>query len=241
VLQAVILAAGLGSRLLPFTHDRPKPLVEINGIPLIDYSLDTLLNIEEIREIIIVTGNMGDQVESHVNRRYGCHGERIRIIQNDQYHKGSIITLSKALHWVDSRFILMNADHIFRPRILEKFIAKSGPVIVGCDYDRRLTNDDMKVLLNKGRLVDIDKLLTRYDAGYIGLTCIDKPLLPDYVQCVASVAEKNGDHVAVESAIVEMSKCGLNAQVCDLSGIGWFEVDTPRDKEIAEQGVRAWK
>jgi hypothetical protein len=38
-----------------------------------------------------------------------------------------------------------------------------------------------------------------------------------------------------------MSKRCLNAQVCDLSGIGWFEVDTPEDKAIAEQGVRAWK
>jgi CDP-L-myo-inositol myo-inositolphosphotransferase len=237
----VILAAGLGSRLKRFTHDRPKPLVEINGVPLIDYSLETLLNIEEIHEIIIVTGNMGDQVADYINRTYRDHGKRIRLVHNDQYHKGSIVTLSKALPWVDSRFILMNADHIFRPRILEKFIAATGPVIVGCDYDRRLTNDDMKVLLNEGRLVDIDKLLSRYDAGYIGLTCIDKPLLPDYARCVALATEKEGDHIAVERAVLEMSKCGLNAQVCDLSGIGWFEVDTLEDKVIAEQGVKAWK
>ena len=53
--------------------------------------------------------------------------------------------------------------------------------------------------------------------------------------------EREGDSVAVERVILEMSKHCLNAQVCDLSGIGWFEVDTPKDKAIAEQGVRAWK
>ena len=69
MLQAVILAAGLGSRLLHFTHDRPKPLVEINGIPLIDYSLGPLLAIEEVHEVTIVTGYLGEQVADHVNRK----------------------------------------------------------------------------------------------------------------------------------------------------------------------------
>ena len=48
MLQVVIVAAGVGSRLQSFTRDRPKPLVEINGVPLIDYSLEPLINIEEI-------------------------------------------------------------------------------------------------------------------------------------------------------------------------------------------------
>ncbi len=240
-MQVIILAAGLGSRLQSFTRDRPKPLIEINGVPLIDYSLEPLINIQEIDEIIIVIGNKGEQIADHVNRKYRSHGVRIRLVHNDQYDKGSVVTLSKALPWIDTRFIVMNADHIYRPRILEKFVAASGQIIVGCDYDRRLTNDDMKALLNEGRLVDIDKLLTKYDAGYIGITRIDLPLLPDYLRCVESVLEREGDSVAVERVILEMSKRCLNAQVCDLSGIGWFEVDTPEDKAIAEQGVRAWK
>ena len=46
MLQVIILAAGLGSRLQSFTRDRPKPLIEINGVPLIDYSLEPLINIQ---------------------------------------------------------------------------------------------------------------------------------------------------------------------------------------------------
>lgn len=240
-MQAIILAAGLGSRLQCFTHDRPKPLVEINGIPLLDYSLKPLLNIEEVHEITVVTGYLHEQVADYVDHKYHDYRERIRLIHNDQYKKGSIVSISKALPWMDSRFIVMNADHIYHPGLLEKFIAMSGAIVVGCDYDRRLTNDDMKVLLNEGRLVDIDKQLTRYDAGYIGLTCIDQPLVPDYTRCVASALNNEGDRVAVERAVFEMSKCGLKAQICDLSGIGWFEVDTPQDKTIAEQGVKAWR
>ena len=53
--------------------------------------------------------------------------------------------------------------------------------------------------------------------------------------------EWEGDSVAIERAVVGMSKRGLNAQVCDLSGMGWFEVDTPQDKVVAEQGVSAWR
>ncbi|MCH8308989.1 MAG: NTP transferase domain-containing protein [Chloroflexi bacterium] len=240
-MQAIILAAGLGSRLHRFTHDRPKPLVEINGIPLLDYSLEPLLNIAEVHEVTIVTGYLGEQVADYVKHRYRDYCERIRFVHNDQYRKGSIVSISKALPRIDSRFIVLNADHIYHPGLLEKFVAASGPIIVGCDYDRCLADDDMKVLLSEGRLIDIDKQLTRYDTGYIGLTCIDQPLVPDYKRCVASALDEQGDRVAVERAVLEMSKCGLKAQVCDLSGIGWFEVDTPHDKTIAEQGVKAWK
>ncbi|MAP39979.1 MAG: hypothetical protein CL879_10240, partial [Dehalococcoidia bacterium] len=98
-----MLAAGLGSRLQSFTRDRPKPLVEINGVPLIDYSLEPLINIEEIDEIIIVIENMGGrQIADHVNRQYRSHGERIRLVHNDQCHKESVVTPSKALPWVDT-------------------------------------------------------------------------------------------------------------------------------------------
>ena len=94
MLQVVILAAGLGSRLQSFTRDRPKPLVEINGVPLIDYSLEPLINIEEIHEIVIVIGNMaGRQIADHVNRQYRSHGEHIRLVHNDQYHKEALSPL----------------------------------------------------------------------------------------------------------------------------------------------------
>ncbi len=240
-MQAIILAAGLGTRLQHLTHDLPKPLVKINGSPLIDYSLGALTRLEPIQEVIVVAGHLGRMVEDHVLTRFRSSAERIRIIHNDQYVKGSILTIRKALPFIDGDFMVMNADHIYRPRILERFVADSLGVTVGCDYDRQLTDDDMKVVLKDGRLFDIDKSLATYDAGYIGLTFVDQASAPEYFRCVESVLAKEGDGAAVERVLLEMSRYGIRPRGCDLSHIGWFEVDTPEDHAVAEAGLTAWR
>ena len=55
VKKAIIIAAGFGSRLVPITLERPKPLVVVNGIRIIDTLLDALLN-KGIEEIYIIRG-----------------------------------------------------------------------------------------------------------------------------------------------------------------------------------------
>ena len=56
-MKALILAAGYATRLYPLTREYPKPLLEVNGRPIIDYIIDKLDKIEDIREIIVITNN----------------------------------------------------------------------------------------------------------------------------------------------------------------------------------------
>ena len=56
-MKALILAAGYAVRLYPLTHSYPKPLLEVNKRPIIDYIVDKLEEIEELEEIIVVTNN----------------------------------------------------------------------------------------------------------------------------------------------------------------------------------------
>ena len=59
--KAFILAAGYGTRMKPLTNTCPKPLVEIDGRPLLDYTLDHFLDIN-IKEIIVNAHYLGDQI-----------------------------------------------------------------------------------------------------------------------------------------------------------------------------------
>ena len=63
--QAFILAAGFGSRLRPITNDRPKPLVPVNGRPILDYVTDKLKE-HGIRKIVINAHYMAGQIEDYV-------------------------------------------------------------------------------------------------------------------------------------------------------------------------------
>lgn len=65
IKQAVILCGGLGSRLKPLTDFTPKPLVKVNGHPFIFYLLNQLKN-QGIREVILLTGYLGNQIKNTV-------------------------------------------------------------------------------------------------------------------------------------------------------------------------------
>ncbi len=66
--KAFILAAGLGTRLQPYTRERPKPMVEINGKSLIDSALDHLAA-AGIKEAVVNTHYMADMLSSHLQKR----------------------------------------------------------------------------------------------------------------------------------------------------------------------------
>jgi MurNAc alpha-1-phosphate uridylyltransferase len=77
--RAMILAAGLGTRMAPLTHEKPKPLVELNGKPLIDYAIDRLVQ-AGVNFIVVNVHYMADQVVAHLEkRRARMPGVEIRI------------------------------------------------------------------------------------------------------------------------------------------------------------------
>lgn len=66
--SAFVLAAGKGERMRPLTEKRPKPLVSVAGIPLIDQVLDRLAD-AHIREVIVNVHYLADQIEDHLRSR----------------------------------------------------------------------------------------------------------------------------------------------------------------------------
>jgi D-glycero-alpha-D-manno-heptose 1-phosphate guanylyltransferase len=75
VLTAAILAGGLGTRLRPVVENKPKVLANIGGHPFLKYLLD-LLAAWRIREVVLCTGHLGEQVEAQFGPNY--HGLRLR-------------------------------------------------------------------------------------------------------------------------------------------------------------------
>ncbi len=68
-MKAVILLAGLGTRLRPHTYSKPKPLVQVAGKPVLGHILDSLADLE-IDETIFIVGYLGDQIQKYVTDHY---------------------------------------------------------------------------------------------------------------------------------------------------------------------------
>ncbi|WP_435068359.1 UTP--glucose-1-phosphate uridylyltransferase AglF [Haloplanus sp. C73] len=108
-MQAVVLAAGKGTRLRPLTDDTPKALVEVDGTPLVEHVFDDLIDLD-VEEFIVVVGYLKEQIME----RYGDEYRGVPITYAHQREqKGLAHALLTAEPYVDDDFMLMLGDNIF--------------------------------------------------------------------------------------------------------------------------------
>jgi len=109
-MQAVVLAAGKGTRLRPLTDDKPKALVEVNDKPLVEHVFDDLIDLGA-DEFVVVVGYLKEKIME----RYGDKYRGVPITYAHQREqKGLAHALLTAEPYVDDDFMLMLGDNIFR-------------------------------------------------------------------------------------------------------------------------------
>lgn len=236
-MKAVVLAAGTGSRLGEITKARTKGMVPVKGKKLIDYLLE-FFERDFFDEIIVVGGFCYGDLRDHIN----SHGyKNVRVIENSEYLKGNIFTLLTALReFKNDSFLITNVDHIYPRVMFEKMKKSMSGITAMCDFDRSLGDDDMKVKLGPDRksVKAISKKLTDFDCGYIGMTYVDSSKGELYRNTIEEVIGRFGEKAVVENILqVLAEKEGGAPVICDLSGFGWYEVDTEEDLMRAEKGL----
>ncbi|MDY4421953.1 NTP transferase domain-containing protein, partial [Clostridium perfringens] len=77
-MRAILLAAGMGTRLRPLTLDTPKSLIEVNGRPLLERQIEFLRE-RGVEEIIVVTGYLAEKFD-YLKDKYG-----VKLVNNDKY------------------------------------------------------------------------------------------------------------------------------------------------------------
>lgn len=126
--QAAILCGGLGSRLRPITDKIPKPMVPVNGVPFLEYLLVQLRD-NGIREVILMTGYRGEQIEE-----YFGDGSPLRL--RLRYSHGPVEwETGRRLHeikpWLNDRFMLLYADNFVQVNLkkLARFHNEQGKLL----------------------------------------------------------------------------------------------------------------
>ncbi|MES2492318.1 MAG: NTP transferase domain-containing protein [Pseudomonadota bacterium] len=241
-MDAVIIAAGYGSRLRDVSTS--KPLTPVAGIPLIELGVRQAHGAGAQR-VVVVTGHEAARVEAFLDSL--MHGSNIEIVpvRVHDWSKPngySVIAGAEQVARLGGRdFLLMMADHIFSGEILVSLASEGAPSRgVTLAIDRHVTSplvdpDDATWVRTApdGRIVAIGKSLTAYDAVDCG-AFLATPELPAAI-AAAIAAGKAG---SLSDGMQKLADAG-RAATMDIGQSWWLDVDDPRAHALAEADAPA--
>ena len=234
--KALILAAGIGSRLAPMTNEIPKSLVQVNGKPIIFKQIDNLHE-NGIDDITIVAGYKADVLKKAVRENW----PGIDIVESVDYEKTN--NMYSAYFGINvmfqggeiQPFLMMNADVFYDTSVLTALLDFPGEDAVVVDIGRYIP-ESMKVVEKEGILTAISKTISEQDA--LGSSIDVYKFSAEggkafFEVCRRYIEEENNLNLWSEVALDKVLKEKVVPFVaCPLNG-RWFEIDTHEDLAAA--------
>jgi NDP-sugar pyrophosphorylase family protein len=124
-MQAVILAAGKGLRLRPFTEKHPKPLIKIGNKTLLEYTLASLP--DQIEQVFIIIGYLGEQIIEHIG--YSWNKKTIHYVKQTPL-LGTADALLRAKELLTSPFLVVNGDDLYTKADLTNLLQTPNSMLV---------------------------------------------------------------------------------------------------------------
>lgn len=146
-MKAVILAAGKGERMGEAFGKKPKCLIPILGLSLIERILH-ILNSLGFKEIIIVLGYKADLIKSKIEIRK-FPSLKIIYVYNENWENGNELSLMKASEYIeeDEYFLLLMSDHLYDPKLIKDAAEKLSEKTLALFYDDSLKEEDLQEAL----------------------------------------------------------------------------------------------
>ena len=236
-MQAIILSAGRGSRLLPLTTDLPKCLLPIGMTTVLGMQLDTLSN-AGIDKVTVVTGFNADMVKQEIESRKT--GPKVKTLYNPFFQVAdNLASCWMARKSMKSDFLLINGDTLFSPALLEKVLnAPERNICVTIDQKDQYDGDDMKVTLDGTQLMAIGKTLAPQETqgesiGMLRFMADGPTIFRDQLKNL--MKHEDGTKSWFLSAIDGLAKSGTTIDTINIKGSTWSELDTPEDYEICRE------
>jgi len=222
---AVILAAGLGSRLRGELDDRPKGFLRLGQRSIIEESIE-LLQGAGIRDVLIVTGHCAEHYVALAGRLPG-----LRTVHNREYAvSGSMYSLYCAREQVDRDFLLLESDLAYEPRALATLLAEPAPDAVLLSGPTG-AGDEVYVAAPGGYLAAMSKDPTMLDSTVTGeLVGISKISLPLYRLMLDIAAEAFTRSLRYDYETDCLVAAARQRRIaCPLvPDLVWGEIDDPR-------------
>lgn len=231
-MKALILAAGLGTRLAPITDTCPKSLVPVNGKPILVKQIENLIE-NNILDITVVSGYHADYLKKVVSEMF----PQVKIVHSVDYETtNNMYSAYLAREYMsDSDFLMMNADVYFDSSVISSLLNFKYDNAIVTDIGRYL-EESMKVVERGERIVEISKSILEKDAlgASIDVYKFSK-------QAGKVFFDKCAEYIEINKLVKLWSEVALNDilqevefKACPLVG-RWLEIDNHEDLAAAEE------
>lgn len=245
-IKAIIIAAGMSSRLMELTDDKPKCMLEIGGKTILHRQIE-IFNQCGIDEVMVIRGYKKEVINY----------TGVKYVYNQNYRRNNILeSLMYVECEMDGEFIAAYSDILFKKSVVEKLLRCKADIslIVDTDWARHYKDryqhpieEAENVVVEKGRIVKIGKSINPNEAygEFIGLAKFSKKgaeiLKTNYRRVKKQLGLNSPFHEALtlEKAYLtdmfqELINSGYKVTNTDIQG-GWMELDTIEDINRADK------
>lgn len=229
---AIILAAGVGSRIRPLTDHCPKSLLVVDGKTILERMI---INIREcgIEHIVVVLGYLEDQIRNFISASFPSL--KPKYIVNERYAKtNTAYSLMLAADAVKGQgFVKFDADVVFDKKILQNLIDCDYGNCLCVDTNIQLDAEEVKVAINKNnQITRASKTLNPRDAigESIGIEKISQETsLNLFEELVVMMKDPINHQEYYEMAYERLIEKAVPFFSLDITGLRWIEIDTLED------------
>lgn len=237
-MKAVILAAGVGSRIKPLTDNCPKSLLKVAEEHILERMINHILKCE-IQEIVFVLGYLDHQIEGFVKEKYP--DLNVHFILNKKYEETntgySLMLTETALN--GEGFIKFDADVVFDIGVLRRLIASPFETCLCIDRDIQLDAEEVKVVSgDNNRVLKASKNVDPAEAigESIGIEKISsKTANLLFNELRSMMSKKANQQEYYEAAYEKLISRDVPFHYIDITGLKWTEIDTLSDFDTANR------
>ena len=235
-MTAIILAAGVGKRLLAVSGGRPKCLVEVGGKSLIVRLIESLVAVG-VRDVVVVTGFGDDAVRAAIGR--GPDGARMRFAFNPRFREGAILSLWTARDALEGPTLVMDADVLCPTTMLDRLVRSPHENCFLLDASVENTGEEQMLLVRDGWVRNIVRggapgyQLSGESVGFLKLSSPGAQRLRGLLDARVAAGHTGIEHEEVYPELLAAIEVGYER----IDGMPWTEVDFPEDVVRAEREV----
>ena len=253
--KAIVIAAGMGRRLRPFTDEMPKCLVPVGGKPILVRQLDAFRK-AGVTDVVVIRGYKADVLEA----RQAELGPGVRFVENRDFEHNNILeSLSMASEHMEGPVYTTYADIVFAPEVVSELRDTAGDIVLVVDQDFRdiyvgrdqhpLPEAEVATLDESGAIALVGKKACPPEAAFgefIGLMRLSaagaklvRQVHRELADRYANRREESFQRAAtwrqayLTDLLQYLIEAGVRMLPCTIHG-RWREIDTTQDLERAQ-------